>query len=376
MESMKEWKNLGGGLRIYLPSKSIYAVKSFRYLGIPNLHHSFGPISEREARRMLPATIESWKSMHQGGLSKSVVKTVGEVIPLFLKYETPKNRRVRTIQNHHSILREVDLYFGDLLLDDPNFEDSYFDRLQTVKTDKARIAEERRLHRKGGIERKKFDYLAVYLNIVMGYAYRKKFCTHRIKIPFIDKKTPTGRAIDLATAKALYEEMSEESKDIYMLAFMSCMRRNEGLRLTWDRFDLKTGLITLNPDDVKTGSRTNKGRSFFVRPEVLERFRLRYERQKYLNSPWVFPSPRNPSKPQGAIKKAWATAKRRVGISGKLRWHDLRHSGISYLINECKWPINDVSQFVGTSSRILQQIYIHTQPEHTRGVAMAISLND
>lgn len=377
MEMKKSnWKNLGGDLRMYIPSRSIYAVKSFRYLGIPNLFHSFGPISEREARRLLPGTIENWKAMHVGGKTKAVIKTVGEVIPFFLKYETPKNRRERTIQNHHEVMGEIDFYFGDMLLDDPDFEDSYFDRLQTVKADKARIAEERRRLRKGGIERKTFDYLAVFMNMLMNYAYRKKYCSHRVKIPFTDKKQVTGRAIDHATAKALYAEMSEEAKDIYMLAYMSCMRRNEGLRLTWDRFDLKTGLITLHPDNVKTGSRTKRGRSLFVRADVLERFRARYERQKHLNSPWVFPSPRNPNKPQGSVKKAWSTAKRKAGISGKLRWHDLRHSGISYLINELKWPINDVSQFVGTSVRILQQVYLHTQPEHTRGVAQAISLND
>ncbi len=373
MEGMKKtnWKNLGGGLRVYVPSKAIYAVKAFRYLGIPNLHHCFGPISEREARRLLPSTIEQWKQMN---LNKegNAEKTVSQVIPLFLKYETPRNRRTRTIQNHHEIFAEIDQFFGDLRIGELN-EETYHDRLEgVVKPAKAHQAEQRRLERKGGTPRKTFDYLAVKINQLHRYAYGKKFTTHLMKIRLSKENAPGGRAIDHKTAQMLFDHMSEEGKDLYALAYGACMRRDEGLLLTWDRFDLATGLITLRPQDVKTGSRTGKGRKIYVNEWIRLRLVARFERQQHLNSQWVFPSPSDPSRPQRSIKTAWAGAKRRAGITGKLRWHDLKHSGIDYLLNICGRDVRKVSEYVGTSVRTLQRVYNHTQPEHTREIGEAI----
>lgn len=371
-EVSKNWKNLGGGLRVYLPSKTVYAVKSFRYLGIPNLFECLGEISEREARRRLPAVIEEWKKKQS---SENKEKTIGEVIPLFLKYETPK-RRPRTRANHRDYFADILQFFGDIPLGDFS-EEVYFDRLESVvKPEKAKLAERRKKERKGNRERKTFDYLAVHLNMLYRYAHKKKLVNYLVKISLTEKPRKVGRAIDHATAQRLFSEMTEDAKDMYCLSYVNCMRRDEGLLLDWDRFDLKTGLITLRAEDVKTGSRTNVGREIYVAEWVRQRFAARFDRQKHLNSPWVFPSPDNPSKPQRSISTAWAGAKRRAGISGRLRWHDLRHSGISYMIHVCGLDIAKVSEFVGTSVRTLQRVYLHTRPEHTKEVGQAIRLID
>lgn len=371
MEMKKsDWKNLGEGLRLYIPSKTVYAVKGFRYLGIPNLFESMGQISEREARRKLPEMIEAWKKKNlEGG------KTIGELVPLFLKYETPKNRRKRTIENHQMIFEEIARFFGDIQLSEFG-EEIYFDRIETVvKKEKALEAEQRKLERKGGVPRTTFNYLAVHMNMLTKYAYKRKWVAHQVKIPLTDNKTTrAGRAIDHATAQRLFDHMTDEAKDMYCLSYVNCMRKDEGLKLTWDRFDLKSGLITLRPEDVKTGSRTMRGRQFIVADWVRKRFIARLERQRHLKSPWVFPSPLNPSKNQGSNKTAWNAAKRRAGIEGRLRWHDLRHSGISYLILVCGMDIAKVSEFVGTSVRTLQRVYLHSRPEHTKEVGQAIRL--
>ena len=62
--------------------------------------------------------------------------------------------------------------------------------------------------------------------------------------------------------------------------------------LTWDRIDLETGKLTLRAEDVKTGSKTGKGRVFFVSPNALERIRARRKRDK-TESPYVFLSTGN-----------------------------------------------------------------------------------
>jgi len=374
-DKKSNWKNLGGGLRLYIPAKTIYAVKAFRYLGIPPLSHCYGPISEREARRLLPATIEKWKEMHLnlGAAEKGSngEKTIAEIIPLFLKYETPKKRK-RTQENHRQIYADIGRFYGDLKFSDLT-EEIYDDRLEeTVKPEKARQAEERIAGGRGGRARKTFVYLAVHLNALARWAHRKKHTPQLVKIPLADEYGKPGRAIDHETARALFREMNEDGKDMYALGYQVCMRRNEALKLSWERFDLKTGKITLRPEDVKTGSRTKRGRELIVGDEVLQRFRARYERQAGLNSPWVFPSPRDPQKPQSSVKTAWTAAKRRAGIQGRLRWHDLRHSGLTYLLLVCGQDIVKVSEYVGTSARTLQRVYLHARPEHTREVGEAI----
>lgn len=362
--------NLGGGLRMYLPTRSIFGVKSFRYLKIQNMQHNFGPIPEREARRQLPAAIENWK--RQCLETPMSENTVADLVPLYLKYESPK-RRARTQENHISYCADIIKYFGDVLLEDFD-EEVYFDRLPDIKQDKEIQAELRRKAGKGGTVRKTFRYLAVQLNTLFRYGYRKRKVSRLVKIPLEEAEERPGRWIDHDTAKRLYEEMNEDGKDMYALSYGCCLRKSEGMLLTWDRFDLKTGLLTLRPEDVKTGSRTKRGRQIFVPEWIRLRLVARFERQQKLNSPYVFPAKNDPSRPRRSIYTAWNSAKRRAGIQGRLRWHDLRHSGISYLIFICGLDIVKVSEFVGTSVRTLQRIYLHSRPENTRLVGEAIRL--
>lgn len=374
-----KWMNLGGDLHKYISAETIHAKKSFRHLRIPSLSHSFGNLSEREARRKLPEIIEAWKKYHLTGEESSVAirfgkgKTISEVCDEFEHYELPKRERARTRENIRNNLRDMRGAFGKIQVGSFS-EEIYFDRLETFKQKKARDAEKRRKEKKGGTERKTFDYLAVQTNTVMRYALKKKYIRFPLKIPFTDPKARAGRAITHEEAKSLYATMNDDSRDIYALCYGSCMRRNEALLLEWDRFELKTGLLTLRPEDVKTGSRTGKGRQFFVAAWVLDRLRARWLRQKHLGSPWVFPSPINPKEPQRTVKTAWRLAKRRVGIKGRLRWHDLRHSGISYLLLEKGVDPIKVSEFVGTSLRTIQKVYLHSRAEHTRGVGEALNI--
>lgn len=372
-----KWKNLGGDLHLYIPSETIHVKKTFRHLQIPALNHSFGKVTEREARRKLPETIEAWKKYQISGeetlanVRFGKGKKISELCNEFERYEVPKRERPRTRENIITILKDVREGFGNIQL--ANFsEEIYFDRLEMFKIKKARAFEKRKQEKRGGIQRKKFDYLAIQINTLMNYALKKKYIRHPIKIAFKDPKAKAGRAISQEQAKVLFNEMSDDGKDVFALCYNCCMRRNEALFLEWERIDLKTGLLVLRPEDVKTGSKTLKGRQFFVAEWILQRLRARWERQKNLGSPWVFPSSKDPREPQKSVKKGWNAAKRRAGMKGQLRWHDLRHSGISHLLLEKRIDPIKVSEFVGTSLRTIQKVYLHSTAEHTRGVSEAL----
>jgi integrase len=112
-------------------------------------------------------------------------------------------------------------------------------------------------------------------------------------------------------------------KPILLTAYHTGMRRGEILRLTWDRADLKAGLIRLRPEDTKT----QEGR----------RIPLTKELTALLKASTIYPAPdgqRVPfvfmyhGKPIRAIRKAFETACRRAEISGVV-FHDLRHTFVA-----------------------------------------------
>lgn len=374
-----KWMNLGGDLHKYIAAGTIHAKKSFRHLMLPNLNHSFGKVTEREARRKLPEIIQAWKHFHYTGeetlsdVRFGKGKKVSDVCDEFEHYEVPKRERARTRENIKLILKDIREGFGTIQMAHLN-EELYFDRLELFKQKKKKDAEKRKREKRGGMERKTFDYLAVQMNTLATYALKKKYIRHPVKIPFKDPKAKPGRAITHDEAKAVFDYMNDDSKDVYALCYGSCMRRNEALLLEWDRVSLTTGLIVLRPEDVKTGSRTGKGRQIFVAAWVLERLRNRWERTKHLGSPWVFPAKDKPAEPQRSVKTAWKAVKRRAGIVGRLRWHDLRHSALSHLIYVRKMPLKDVSDFAGVSVRTLERVYLHSKPEYTRAVGEALNL--
>ena len=90
-------------------------------------------------------------------------------------------------------------------------------------------------------------------------------------------------------------------------------------------------------------------------------------------SVWGVPI-RSAMKPASNNKKAWNLAKKRAGIKGRVRWHDIRHSSLSHLLLIKKQNITKVSEYAGVSVRTLQRVYLHSTAEQTKEVGMALSV--
>jgi integrase len=162
------------------------------------------------------------------------------------------------------------------------------------------------------------------------------------------------------------------------------MRKGEKIELTWDRIDLATGLVVLMAEHVKTGSKTGKGRKFIMSPLASQRMQARYE-ERDPESQYVFPSATDPQKPKRTNHQAWTKAKKKAGITGRARWHDLRHTALTWatlgdpsLTREERsrsiQPVEKVSEYAGVSIPVLQRVYLHGREEHTRDVSMAVSI--
>jgi integrase len=353
LEKKSDWKSRGGDISEHLPTGVFYVRKSFVRLGIKNLFQSTGETKLYRAKAKAPEIIKRHidRYLHK-------VRTVGEVIEEFLLVETedPNKRRSRTKENHRNYFRQLKAEWGETPITEID-EVSWVMWLRGFQKRKIRTT---------------YNDYAVYMNMLMGYAYRRKYITHQVKLPFSDQKKQTGRVLPPEDVERLFHAMNENTQDQFLLAYECCMRLREGLHLTWDRVDLSTGFITLRKEDVKTGSRTGKGRVFMATEAALQRLRRRKAEQEAqrLDTDYVFPAKGNPRRPQNENKAAWNLAKQKAKVRGRCRWHDLRHTALSHLLLIHNANITKVSEYAGVSVRTLQRVYLHSTAEQTKEVAV------
>lgn len=345
-----------------IDSGVIYGRKQFRRLGIPALFKSTGEITLGKAKSAWDMLKQSHINKFLGVDDSSVIvrkreRTFGDCAKEVLKEYTP-TQRLGTQENHKYYIGELVKLFGEY---DPN--------AISVKLFNEAI---KRLKRKG--KRKTFMDYAKHMNLVMHYAYNQKYCTHDISFSNPDAKGEgAGRVYTDEEIKSLWKAMGDDQRDLFVLSYECIMRLREAMFLTWSRIDLDSGLITLRASDVKTGSKTGKGRQFQASKNALDRMRARFKRIG-LVSPFVFPSPTNKQKPMRQNKTAWASAKKNANIKGRARWHDLRHTALTKALLVHKLNPIEVSEYAGVSVRTIQEIYLHSKAEQTRSVAGVIKI--
>jgi integrase len=209
------------------------------------------------------------------------------------------------------------------------------------------------------------------MNAVLNYAHSQAWGPSKlVKLPNPDAITRAGRVYTESEIESLWAVMGEETRDQFALCFECMMRLREALYLAWDRINLETGEITLRAEDVKTGSKTGRGRSFIASPMALARLR---QRRAETRSSYVFPNPKG-SGPIRSNKTAWRAAKRKAGITGRARWHDLRHTALSRALLDARVNVVLVSEYAGVSIKTLQRVYLHSDSSKTATVADAVSV--
>lgn len=361
----------------------IYYRKEFKKLKIPALFETTGETTIGRARAKATVLEQQHKNKHLGiedahvfGVRK-VDKNFRAVAEYVLTNYTP-TQRIRTQENHRLYINELAEVLGGRDINAITTD---------VLDDVIKAAKQKRRFSKTGkplpVRTTFMDY-AKALNLVMRIAYEKKWATHLVKFENPDKKKETGRLLTRREVVALYEAMNDDTRDQFVLALECVMRLREAIQAPWSEIDLTTGIWTLPPERVKTGSKTGKGRSFKLSQNALERLRARHARCNK-SSPWIFPSPENLQKPIWSIKTAWATAKRNANIKGKCRWHDLRHTGLTWMIlgdpdasdkvraQMTREPIK-VAQFAGVTMKTIEAVYLKSRAKHTEDVSSAIDL--
>ena len=147
------------------------------------------------------------------------------------------------------------------------------------------------------------------------------------------------RELDAETGKG-----RRQQADIIRLLLLTGCRRGEVVGLLWS--EVRADSLALA--DSKTGPR---------RVPLNAQARRILDRQPRGESPFVFPSPRDPSRPRGGALSLWRRVRREAGIED-VRLHDLRHTHASHAVMNGV-PVPVVSRMLGHSNVRMTLRYAH-----------------
>ena len=147
------------------------------------------------------------------------------------------------------------------------------------------------------------------------------------------------RVLDRQTGRG-----QRQQADIVLLLLLTGCRRGEIVQLRWSEVD--DGRLILQ--ESKTGRRT---------VPLNTQARAVLERQPRGTSPFVFPSPRDPSRPRSRNLTLWNRVRREAGIED-VRLHDLRHTVASHAVMNGV-PVPVVSRLLGHSNVRMTLRYAH-----------------
>ena len=187
--------------------------------------------------------------------------------------------------------------------------------------------------------------------------------------------------LDASKGTPLYE--------MVYLTFLYGLRRSELMGLKWDAIDFSLGTLTIQHTVVlqkvvvakdttknKTSNRTYPLLDD-IRPLLLNLWKRKEEFKKafgkcYIETGYVFVKENGesyyPSYPTHALDKIL----KQHSELPRIRWHDLRHSCASILIDK-GWPMKDISDWLGHADiGTTMNIYGHLDMAHKRNMAQSL----
>lgn len=214
----------------------------------------------------------------------------------------------------------------------------------------------------------------VYFKATLSLAVKEGYL-RKMPEPELTKPKPSefeGRAATRQEWEALQNHASGDISIILNLGLCHGMRSAEIFKLEWSRIDFEKQTIRLRRSDTKI----KKPREFPVYQSILDAIQARGVIE---DSPYLFPSPVDPSKPIGSFKRSWNTLKRRAGIDGSLRFHDMRVTFLTEAARQIKEKTSNFSAveiclFAGVSLEVFMKHYLKIKPEDLRQITEVIAV--
>jgi integrase len=311
------------------------------------------------AKRLAEEAVSKWLGFTSSG-AKRVVRFSEvcdeQIKAMAARVQSGALRAGTLINAEIHIGKQAKAEFGHLRLDEvPNAWRRYVSEFQTVTPQKTLY--------------NLWKHMALVWNRAYKFGYVDKPWTERNPDP---KKT-TGRVLTEQEKAALLDAALPQLRDQLVFAMTMGMRLREHLKLTWDRVDLSKQTITLRAEDTKT----RKPRVMKMSPQVYKVLMNRWAKRKP-GAQYVFPARGKPNQPTRQNKNAWASAKRRAGIRGRCRYHDLRHT----FLTECAKKVRQgevslplICAYAGLNITVFERVYLHLSHEDTAAVSNLIAVN-
>jgi hypothetical protein len=179
-----------------------------------------------------------------------------------------------------------------------------------------------------------------------------------------DPEVAAGRAYSIEETTALMFHADWLLKPKIVMALEHFMRRSEIAFLAKERVDRKKQIIYLRAQDTKI----RKARSFPYNDNLEKLFIVIDDHYAKLNSPWVFPSPKDISISIGrdGFSSAWATCKRLAGVVGRFHW--LRHTALTRAFKASGSNPALICEMAGLQISEAQKTYLHFEIDDMRSV--------
>ena len=203
-------------------------------------------------------------------------------------------------------------------------------------------------------------YLAV-LRAVLNHAVANEWVRTVPKVPLLRIERREPRFLTRDQADALEAELPPHLRPPFRFTLLTGLRLGNVQELVWGRVDLERAHVWIP-------AMTAKGRkaiSIPLPPEAVELLRA-IERVDGHDRVFLYRAPRRDKgvvvRPMGNPKVAFAKAVKRAGVA-PFRWHDLRHTWASWLI-QSGVPAYVVQHLAGWSSPAMVQTYAHLDSTH------------
>jgi integrase len=207
-----------------------------------------------------------------------------------------------------------------------------------------------------------------HLQIVLNWAAKHHHIPRQVALHRPPKPAPRDIRIDRNEARRLRDAAPyPHVKLAIALMIGTGARIGAILGLTWDRVDLKTGIIKLGDSaDVKR----RKGRATVPAPADL----LEALRQAKQSSETDYVIEWGGRAPVGSIKRGFSVAAERSGLP-QVTPHVIRHSGASWLAEDGE-SMEEIAQLLGHSdSRTTAKIYARFSPQFLKRISSRLDLS-
>ena len=142
-------------------------------------------------------------------------------------------------------------------------------------------------------------------------------------IPMLKESNARKGFFEYAEYLALKDALPGYLKPIVTFGYFSGWRISEILGLTWDRVDLKEGVVRLDPGETKN----EEGRTFYLTRELMEVMKALH-RNRRLDCAHVF---HREGKAIKGFRKAWIAACKKAGLKGRI-FHDFRRTAVRDMV--------------------------------------------